>query len=181
MSDSIPSVEPSSTPAPAGSQSPPASPLQNSEFTIQNSTSSISQNASNPITEKRDLTPIQHRAILLLMAGTSDAAVAYELNLHRTTITKWRLHHPLFREELRLRRQELYSVEIDRLRCLIFEALKETRRQLRCKGDRSTRWRTAKALINLIGAPHLAPQLENLPPGPIPEALRREILDASSA
>jgi len=62
-------------------------------------------------------------AIDLLVCGKPDAVVATETGVHRTTITRWRLYHPLFIAELNRRRSEVWSNGADRLRSLIPEAL----------------------------------------------------------
>src|SRR5262249_27461338 len=45
------------------------------------------------------------------------------LNMHRTTISKWRCYDPVFQAALNARRAEVWSCGIDKLRVLIVKAL----------------------------------------------------------
>jgi hypothetical protein len=65
----------------------------------------------------------QLSAIDLLAAGKTDQEAADLLNLHRTTVTKWRLYDPVFQAALNRRRAEVWGAAADRLRSLIPKAL----------------------------------------------------------
>lgn len=69
------------------------------------------------------LTLPQLNAVDLLAAGKTDKETAELLNLHRTSITKWRIYDPTFQAALNRRRVEVWSVGVDRLRSLIPKAL----------------------------------------------------------
>jgi len=78
---------------------------------------------SNTSLQKRTITIVMENAIDLLVCGKSDAVVATETGVHRTTITRWRLYHPPFIAELNRRRAEVWTNGADRLRAMIPEAL----------------------------------------------------------
>jgi hypothetical protein len=65
----------------------------------------------------------QLNAIDLLAAGKTDTETATALELHRTTVTKWRLYDPVFQAALNRRRAEVWGAAADRLRSLIPKAL----------------------------------------------------------
>jgi hypothetical protein len=65
----------------------------------------------------------QLSAIDLLAAGKTDQEAADLLQLHRTTVTKWRLYDPVFQAALNRRRAEVWGAAADRLRSLIPKAL----------------------------------------------------------
>jgi hypothetical protein len=65
----------------------------------------------------------QLNAIDLLAAGKTDQEAADLLQLHRTTVTKWRLYDPVFQAALNQRRAEVWGAAADRLRSLIPKAL----------------------------------------------------------
>jgi hypothetical protein len=66
----------------------------------------------------------QLNAIDLLAAGKTDQETADLLELHRTTVTKWRLYDPVFQAALNRRRAEVWgAAAADRLRSLIPKAL----------------------------------------------------------
>lgn len=55
------------------------------------------------------LTLAQHNAVDLLASGKTDTETAELLNLHRTTVTKWRLYSPDFQAALNIRRAETWG------------------------------------------------------------------------
>jgi hypothetical protein len=65
----------------------------------------------------------QLNAIDLLAAGNTDQETADLLELHRTTVTKWRLYDPVFQAALNRRRAEVWGAAADRLRSLVPKAL----------------------------------------------------------
>ena len=76
------------------------------------------------------LTPVQQSAIELLLAGRNDRQTSETVDVHRTTITRWRLHHPAFRAELNRQRIELFGAATDRLRSLVPAAVDAIEREL---------------------------------------------------
>ena len=54
------------------------------------------------------LTRNQLSALALLLDGHSDASAARVLGLHRSTLTRWRLHTPAFAEQLQVRRHRAW-------------------------------------------------------------------------
>jgi hypothetical protein len=117
-----------------------------------------SQNAPKRYNAAGEITDEQRRAVLMMLGGSSDSAVACELGVHRTTVTRWRLGCASFREALQNGRKELWSTELDQVRALIHEGLEELRRQIK-RGMPMERWRAAKLVLPLVGSPKLAPRL----------------------
>ena len=84
---------------------------------------------------KCGLTLAQQNAIDLLAAGRTDTEAARMLNLHRTTVTKWRLYDPAFQAALNRLRAEVWGAAIDRLRGLVPKALDALADALETKDD----------------------------------------------
>jgi hypothetical protein len=101
------------------------------------------------------LTPQQHNALLLLLSGRPDAAVAATLGLHRSTITRWRLHHPPFRTELQQRREEIYHSAADRLRTLLIKSLAIFNKALDNRYEQN-RLEAASQILRLVNTKKLA-------------------------
>jgi hypothetical protein len=101
---------------------------------------------------KRGLTLPQMSAIDLLVTGKTDQQTAELLNLSRTCITKWRLYDPVFQAGLNRRRAEVWSVGIDRLRCLIPKALDALAEELENK-EGSNRLKAASEILRLAKLP----------------------------
>jgi hypothetical protein len=82
-------------------------------------------NGTPVYTRQHSRTPTlpQLSAIDLLAAGKTDQEAADLLQLHRTTVTKWRLYDPVFQAALNRRRAEVWGAAADRLRSLIPRAL----------------------------------------------------------
>lgn len=76
----------------------------------------------NPLQSAR-LTVAQENAADALATGKTDAEVAGLLNLHRTTISRWRLYNPHFIAALNERRKAIWAASLDRLRSLVGKAL----------------------------------------------------------
>jgi len=101
------------------------------------------------------LSPEQSIAIHLLLAGHTDQHVADTVRVHRTTITRWRLYHPLFQTELNRHRQALWHNQADRLRSLLAPSLDLLQCHLASASERSS-FRAAVSLVRLaikLGAP----------------------------
>ncbi len=101
------------------------------------------------------LSPEQSLAIHLLLAGHSDQQVANAVHVHRTTITRWRLYHPLFQTELNRQRQAHWHNQADRLRSLLAPSLDLLQSHLTSASERSS-FRAAVSLVRLaikLGAP----------------------------
>jgi len=114
----------------------------------------------DPICYKRykranSLSPEQSIAIHLLLAGHTDQHVADAVRVHRTTITRWRIFHPLFQTELNRQRQALWNNQADRLRSLLAPALDLLQSHLASASERSS-FRAAVSLVRLalkLGTP----------------------------
>ena len=78
----------------------------------------------HPDAATRLLTPAQSSAVLLLVAGRTDAEAAAELGVHRCTVSQWKNHHPAFIAELNRTRDTVNAELSDRLRVLASAALR---------------------------------------------------------
>ena len=101
----------------------------------------------------RHITPRQEAAIELLLTGSTDTSAAAALNLHRTTIARWRGVHPAFQAELARRREELYGAAAERLRALVPKAITVLESAL----DGKDALATAHELLRMTGLHRLAP------------------------
>lgn len=99
------------------------------------------------------ITPRQEAAIELLLAGSTDTSAAAALDLHRTTIARWRRVHPGFQAELARRREELYGAAAERLRSLIPKAISVLESAL----DGKDALATAHELLRMTGLHRLSP------------------------
>ena len=102
----------------------------------------------------KPLSAQQLTAIDLLIAGRSDAKAAAILNVHRVTVTRWRLYNHIFQAELNRRRQEVYSAASDQLRAILTKAVRVFQKQVRSQ-DQQIAFRAARALLHLAGSSHL--------------------------
>jgi hypothetical protein len=71
----------------------------------------------------RPLTVEQQHAIDLLILGHTDAEVAEAVGVARTTISEWRMRHPLFGATLEQRRAEIWRAPQEKLRSLASTAV----------------------------------------------------------
>jgi hypothetical protein len=71
----------------------------------------------------RQLTIKQLNAIDQLIAGMNDAETGEAVGVSRQTVNEWRNHDASFVAELNKRRQELWGVQVERLRILISSAI----------------------------------------------------------
>ncbi len=155
-----PSSSPDTSSTPRSALPNPPSPLHQdaSPCIIESDLSTPAPFDSPP----QPLSSKQLTAITLFLAGQPDAKVAHALQVHRTTVTRWRLHNPLVVAELNRRRNALLSSTLNRFHVLTVKALKEIEAQLQ---DRKTsfcsdnRFRAASLLLRLsLRHPHpLAP------------------------
>jgi hypothetical protein len=97
----------------------------------------------------REPTLPQLNAIDLLVTGKTDTEAAAVLNLHRTTVTKWRLYDPVFQAELNVRRAEVWSAGANRLQSLIPKALDVLAGELE-KPESPNRLKAAIELLRLV-------------------------------
>src|SRR5438105_7273391 len=97
-------------------------------------------------TREHPLTAEQRLAIHLLLQGQPDQQVADAVHLERSTITRWRLYHPLFQTELNRHRQALWLNHADRLRALAASALDVIQTHLASTSERSA----FRAAINIL-------------------------------
>jgi hypothetical protein len=102
----------------------------------------------------KPLTPQQHQAIDLLLAGRSDTKTAAILNLHRCTVTRWRLYNHVFQAELNRRRQESWGIAADKIRKVLAKAVRVFKNQIAAE-DQKVSFRAAKALLQLAGSSRL--------------------------
>jgi len=120
-------------------------------------------NSPAPICYKTDkaykrittLSAEQKIAIHLLLAGHTDQHVADTIKVHRTTITRWRIYHPLFQTELNRQRQAHWHNQADRLRALLSPSLDLLQSHLASPSERSS-FRAAVSLVRLalkLGSP----------------------------
>ena len=72
----------------------------------------------------------QLKAIDLVVAGLTDAAVADQIGVSRNTVSKWRNYDAVFRSALNQRRAELLSGGADAVRAVLPLALEAVREQL---------------------------------------------------
>jgi len=109
-----------------------------------------------PGTSYRPLIPQQSNAVELLVLGHTDTHVAKALGLHRGTVARWRLYHPVFQAELARRRQAVWGASKDQFRRLLRKALRRINRCLDADDPRIV-LRAASALLRLGGGPGYAP------------------------
>src|SRR5438874_1364212 len=88
----------------------------------------------------------QRQAMDLIASGETDTAVANAVGVNRRTIYRWRIENRRFREELQLRRRELYDRAQDRFRAMLTRALDLLDKQI---GDKyaPTALRAARTLL----------------------------------
>jgi hypothetical protein len=108
----------------------------------------------NSLQESTPLTPEQERAMALLLFGASDQKVADHVGRHRVTVTKWRLYDPVFREEFRRRRRELWNGSVDSLRALLPSAITTLHDQLHSAPNRGRLALDLLAKAGLMGKPY---------------------------
>src|SRR5689334_11629222 len=89
-------------------------------------------------TRKIALSAQQRLAIHLFLLGKTDQQVADAVHLERSTITRWRLYHPLFQTELNRQRQALWLNHADRLRAMSATALDVIQSHLASNSERAS-------------------------------------------
>ena len=97
----------------------------------------------------QNLTIAQQNAIDLLVGGTTDKEVAAALGIHRVTVTRWRLYHPVFQGELNARRAAIWQSAQDRFRALTLEAMDAIGADLKSPGP--AREKLALRVVELSG------------------------------
>src|SRR3954469_13289102 len=65
----------------------------------------------------------QRAALELIASGATDTAAAAAVGVSRRTIYRWRIEDARFRDELHVRRSELYGRATDRFRAMLSVAL----------------------------------------------------------
>ena len=88
----------------------------------------------------------QELAINHLVVGRSDEAAAAMVGVHRVTVTRWRLYHPMFIAALNRRRQEIWSAAADRYRSLLSKACDIFEQQM-LHGSEMDAFRVARAML----------------------------------
>jgi hypothetical protein len=112
--------------------------------------------------------------------GKTDAAVAHDLNIHRCTVTKWRLYNHIFQAELNRRRQEVWGSAADQVRALLRHAVRAFRRQIRSE-DTLVSFRAAQSLLNMAGQSRFAPPDEPVDPhGVLDQHARKKRIEFNS-
>src|SRR5207237_8305322 len=101
----------------------------------------------------------QVTAIQLLVVGRADGDVAAAVGINRTTLWRWKHHHPLFRAELSRRRNEVWASAADRFRGMLGVAIKVIRKQLRHE-QALVQFRAAALLRTAAGRRRFAPHAE---------------------
>jgi len=166
---------PTADPAPAaapGDQSPPAPasiPMQqnatkcNIPEKIKNLTAQSAQlntpvlaQPSTTVTAARPLSAKQEIALDMILAAYNDTDICTRLRIDRTTLYRWKYHHPLFLGELNRRQQQLWNnVAID-LRIALTRSVQAIQSMLVGFND-TTRLRAARSLLHLVNADRLSP------------------------
>ena len=166
---------PTADPAPAaapGDQSPPAPasiPMQqnatkcNIPEKIKNLTTQPAQlntpvaaSSSVTTTPPRPLSAKQEIALDMILAAYNDTDICTRLRIDRTTLYRWKYHHPLFLGELNRRQQQLWNnVAID-LRIALTRSVQAIQSMLVGFND-TTRLRAARSLLHLVNADRLSP------------------------
>jgi hypothetical protein len=103
------------------------------------------------------LTPKQLLALNRLFAGDSEQAICHALQINRRTLYNWKRHNPAFAAEMNRRHAELWTDVAADLRYGVADAVTTLRDHLRRAREPITQLRAARALINLVNAPRLAP------------------------
>ena len=73
--------------------------------------------------DKAGLSIEQENAIDLLVQGKTDKETAEAVGVCRQTVVEWRLRSLTFREEVNVRRRELWDSQTERLRSLVSNCL----------------------------------------------------------
>ncbi|HEV2293877.1 MAG TPA: hypothetical protein VGR35_08465 [Tepidisphaeraceae bacterium] len=101
------------------------------------------------------LTPAQATALDALLSGTSVKATAELAGVDRRTVHRWLTECEPFRNELALRRREMWRRASDRLRALVGPALTVLRDQLDVIWE-NTSFRAASTILRLANVKKLA-------------------------
>jgi len=85
------------------------------------------------------LTSSQLRAVNALAEGLTDGEAAEEVGVSRQTVSRWKLHHPLFIAALNLKRRALWAGSLDGMRSLVPLAVERLRDELKGNGLQAVR------------------------------------------
>ena len=113
----------------------------------------------------------QQTAIELLVGGERPGAVAEKIGIGRTTLWRWRKYDWQFRRALAAARQAVFGEAIERLRCLVPEAVDVLQARMQEGSDLA-----AARLLRLARVDRYEPETEDYPEPdhtPWPEALPR--------
>ncbi len=80
---------------------------------------------NDSITNNHALTNEQTATLALLVSGLSPSAAGKQLGLARETISRWRHHHPVFREEYERQVKDVRGEALERVALLASEAIDE--------------------------------------------------------
>jgi hypothetical protein len=114
-------------------------------------TSDVAPGDSNQdIDPAEQLNERQLKAIPLILAGSTNTAVAAAIGVDRRTIYRWRMYDLAFGTELTLRRRELYQNCVDRMYTLLHSAMEVLERHVKEKYA-PTAHRAARTILSLSG------------------------------
>lgn len=100
---------------------------------------------------RKELSFKQVRAIDMIVAGASDACIAKAIDMHRVTVTRWRLYHPAFIAEISRRREVMLQSNADKLRQLVTKSMAILEERLSDAKNPALQVRAAIALLKLSG------------------------------
>lgn len=102
------------------------------------------------------LTVRQLQAVEMLVNGYGDREVAETLQVHRVSVTRWRLYHLSFRAAMNRRRQEMWGSAGDRFRSLLARAVDVMEERLFSEDPRE-QIVAARAMLGLASRGHFSP------------------------
>ncbi len=100
---------------------------------------------------------MQQCAIDLLTGRRTDSETAVVLNIHRVTVTRWRLYSPAFRTALAARRDHVWRASADHMRAMSAKALDIRAEELDSKSNSGNRTSIALAVLEFARALPLVP------------------------
>lgn len=92
----------------------------------------------------------QDRAIVMILSGATDSAVAQELGVSRYTVWRWRQRDPQFIAELNMKRSEMFTAASNRLRALAGVSIKALENQLATTNAFDV-FRAARFILQFVG------------------------------
>jgi hypothetical protein len=111
----------------------------------------MGQNGTEWATLKPTLKPSQQLALQLLAQGLTDSEVARQIGVHRHTVNRWKLYHPVFQTQLNQLRQSIWQEAADKLRALLNPALDILKDRLQSTNDKPAQFRAAVQTLKISG------------------------------